>query len=63
MKCYETQIQLPDNHNDQAATYSAYKSRNNVKYPISASPHGPINLISKGYTGRISDQYIVRESS
>ena len=31
MDCFETQIQIPHNRNDQAATYSTYKSRNTVK--------------------------------
>lgn len=60
--CFETQIQIPNNHNDQAATYSRYKSRNTVKYLISATPHGTINFISKGYAGRSSDRYIVKDS-
>lgn len=60
--CFETQIEIPNNRNDQAATYSTYKSRNTVKYLISSTPQGTINFISKGFTGRTSDQYIVRNS-
>ena len=62
MDCFETQIQIPHDRNDQAATYSTYKSRNTVKYLISATPNGTINFISKGYAGRKSDQFIVRDS-
>lgn len=60
--CFETQIQVPNNPNNQAATYSTYKSRNTVKYSISSTPQGTINFISKGFTGRTSDQYVVRKS-
>lgn len=62
MDCFETQIQIPHNRNNQAATYSTYKSRNTVKYLISTTPHGTVNFISKGYAGRKSDQFVVRHS-
>ncbi|XP_032789769.2 uncharacterized protein LOC116926969 [Daphnia magna] len=62
LHCFETQIQIPIDRNDQAATYSNYKSRNTVKYLISATPNGTINFISKGYAGRKSGQFIVRNS-
>lgn len=60
--CFETQIQVPHNPNDQAATYSRYNSRNTVKYLISATPQGTINFISRGYGGRKSDKLIVKNS-
>lgn len=60
--CFETQIQVPNNPKDQAATYSTYKSKNTVKYFISSTPQGMVNFISKGFTGMTSNQYVVKNS-
>jgi hypothetical protein len=62
MDCFETQIKIPHDRNDQEATYFTCKSRNTVKYLISATPNGTIIFISKKYAGRKSDQLIVRHS-
>ena len=60
--CFETQIHVPDNPNDQTATYSNYKSRNTVKYLISITPQGTISFVSTGFVGRTSDQHVVLNS-
>lgn len=46
----------------QALTWSQYKQSNTIKYLISATPDGFINFISEGYSGRISDMYLVEQS-
>ena len=60
--CFEVQMQIPHTPSKQCATYSSYKSRNTIKYFISATPQGSISFISVGYVGRTSDKHIVQDS-
>lgn len=60
--CFEISIAKPSNPLDQALTYSSYKHSNTMKYLIASTPDGLIIFISKGFTGRISDNEIVKRS-
>lgn len=59
--CLEIEISKPSDPVKQALTWSEYKKANTIKYLISATPDGIINFISKGYSGRTTDQVIVEE--
>lgn len=60
--CFEISISKPSNPLDQALTYSSYKHSNTIKYLIASTPDGVIIFISKGFTGRITDNEIVKRS-
>ncbi|VEN45441.1 unnamed protein product [Callosobruchus maculatus] len=62
INCFEVEIEKPRNPILQAATWSDYKKCNTVKFLISCTPNGLINFISEGFSGRISDKDIVRQS-
>lgn len=60
--CFEIFIEKPGDLMSKAATWSTYKHYNTVKYLISVTPQGTVNFISKGYGGRVSDQFITENS-
>ncbi|KAJ6639438.1 hypothetical protein Bhyg_12183, partial [Pseudolycoriella hygida] len=60
--CFEISISKPSNPVDQALSYSSYKHSNTIKFLIAATPDGLISFISKGFTGRVTDNEIVKRS-
>lgn len=60
--CFEIFIDRPRNLNARALVYSNYKKHSTVKYLISCSPLGAVNFISRGWGGRVTDIYMVRNS-
>lgn len=60
--CFESEIKKPQHPVDQALSWSNYKHCNTIKHLISGTPDGFINFRSKGFTGRISDNEIVKRS-
>lgn len=59
--CFEIQIEKPSKPTLQAITWSNYKTCNTLKFLVSCTPSGLINFISKGYSGRLTDMYIVED--
>lgn len=57
--CFESSMAKPSNPVDQALAWSSYKHANTLKYLIGSTPDGFIIFISKGFTGRITDNEIV----
>ncbi|CAH2006759.1 unnamed protein product [Acanthoscelides obtectus] len=49
--CFEVEIEKPSNALHQAKTWSEYKKCNTIKYLVSCTPNGPINIISSGFGG------------
>ena len=45
----------------RAQTWSNYKHHNTVKFFIGIAPQGSITFISKGWGGRVSDQYLTEK--
>ena len=60
--CTEVFIETPKSLELAAACWSDYKHHHTVKYLISIIPNGHINFISRGYTGRASDNYVTQHS-
>ncbi|XP_043219103.1 uncharacterized protein LOC122380206 [Amphibalanus amphitrite] len=60
--CTEIHIQKPDNTNNKASTYSAYKARNTFKLMVGVAPNGTINFVSGVYGGNASDKQIAATS-
>lgn len=60
--CFEISIRKPSKVIDQALSWSSYKHSNTVKYLIGATPDGLIIFISKGFSGLITDNEIVKRS-
>lgn len=60
--CFETPIAKPSHPVDQALSWSSYKHSNTIKHLIVSTPDGFIIFISKGFTGRITDNEIVKRS-
>jgi len=56
--CFEIFCERPKSLKARAQTYSNYKHHNTVKFLIGIAPQGSITFISKGWGGRISDQYL-----
>ena len=59
--CSEIFIETPKDLEMQSATWSEYK-HHNTKILICVAPNSRITLISKAYTGRLSDKKITLES-
>lgn len=60
--CFEIFIKKPSKVLDQALSWSSYKHSNTIKYLIGATPDGLIIFISKGFSGRITDNEIIKRS-
>jgi len=56
--CFEIFMERPKGLMARAQTWSNYKHHNTVKFLISISPQGSITFVSKGWGGRVSDQYL-----
>ncbi len=56
--CFEVFIERPTALKARAQTWSNYKHHNTVKVLIGVAPQGCISFISKGWGGRVSDQYL-----
>ena len=60
--CTETFIQTPKKPDLAAAMWSDYKKHYTVKYLLSCLPIGSFNYVSKGWSGRTSDNHITEHS-
>ena len=60
--CSEIFIETSKDLEMQSTTWSEYKHHNTVKFLICVAPNSGITLISKAYTGRLSDKKISLES-
>ncbi|KAJ8665812.1 hypothetical protein QAD02_007474 [Eretmocerus hayati] len=58
---FEIKIEKPGDALYQASSWSDYKHDNTWKYLISVDPSCTISFISEGYSGRISDTYLLEE--
>jgi len=56
--CFEIFCERPKSLKARAQTYSNYEHHNTVKFLIGIAPQGSITFISKGWSGRVSDQYL-----
>ena len=56
--CFELYIEKPGDLMSKAVTWSTYKHHNTVKFLISVTPQGTVSFVSKGYGGRVSDEFI-----
>ena len=60
--CTEICIEIRSSFRSQSATFSNYKHHNTVKGLVGIAPSGAITFVSDLFTGRCSDQQIVKES-
>ena len=60
--CSEVFIERPKSLENQAVTWSDYKSHNTIKFLIGISPTGFVTFISDCYGGRASDKFICNDS-
>ena len=58
--CFEVFMERPKGLMARAQTWSNYKHHNTVKFLIGISPQGSITYVSKGWGGRVSDQYLTQ---
>ena len=62
LDCTEIRCEAPSSLTLQSETFSHYKNTNTFKGLIGIAPCGVITLISKLYTGSISDREITQQS-
>ncbi|KAK7899648.1 hypothetical protein WMY93_020501 [Mugilogobius chulae] len=62
LNCSETFIERPRDLKLQAATWSANKKHNTLKYLVGIAPNGYISFISKAWGGRTTGRKIVQQS-
>ena len=55
--CFEVFLERPSTLKTRAQTWSNYKHHNTIKFLIGILPQGVVTHISKGWGGRVSDQY------
>ena len=60
--CFELYIERLTNLTARSLTWSYYKYSNTVKYLTGITPQGTIYFISKGWSGRTSDQHVIENS-
>lgn len=60
--CFEVFCERPAGLKARAQTWSNYKHHNTIKFLIGIAPQGAIIFISKGWGGRVSDQYLTEHS-
>lgn len=58
--CFEVFMDRPKGLMARAQTWSKYKHHNTIKFLIGLSPQGSITYVSKGWGGRVSDQYLTQ---
>ena len=58
--CFEVFMERPKRLMARAQTWSNYKHHNTIKFLIGISPQGSITYVSKGWGGRVSDQYLTQ---
>lgn len=58
--CFEVFMDRPKGLMARAQTWSNYKHHNTIKFLIGISPQGSITYVSKGWGGRVSDQYLTQ---
>ena len=46
----------------QSATWSEYKHHNTIKFAVCVAPNSSVLYVSEGYTGRISDKALTKDS-
>jgi hypothetical protein len=60
--CTEVFIETPKSLDLAASCWSDYKHHHTIKFLVSIIPNGHINYISRGWTGRASDNYVTEHS-
>ena len=60
--CTEVFVETPKSLELQSATWSEYKHHNTVKFLVCVAPNSSVIYVSEGYTGRISDKALTKES-
>ena len=60
--CREVFIETPKSLELQSATWSEYKHHNTVKFLVCVAPNSSVIYVSEGYTGRISDKALTKDS-
>ena len=61
--CTEICIEKPRNLNARGQTWSNYKHTNTMKYLIGITPAGAVSFLSRGWSGKVSDNEITNRSS
>ena len=59
----EIYIERPSNLNARAQTWSNYKHTSTIKYLIGITPAGAVSLLSRGWSGKVSDKEITNRSN